>query len=61
MNDKKWMMQTASWIEMGDQKENSVNGIGEDVSNLWIVNLAGCLELNDVVLEEKDALNKCPE
>ena len=47
-----------SWIEMGNQKENTVDGVGEDVpTNLCIMNLAGCLELDDVVVEEKDGLN----
>ena len=62
MNDKKWRMQTASWIEMGDQKENSMDGVREEFStNLHFVNLARCLELDDVVVEEKDVLNTCPE
>ena len=51
-----------SRIEMGYQKENSVDGVGEDVpTNLCIMNLVGCLELDDVVVEEKDGLNTCPE
>ena len=47
-----------SWIEMSNQNENSVDRVGEDVpTNLCIMNLAGCLELDDVVVEEKDGLN----
>ena len=51
-----------SWIEMGNQKENSVDGVGEDVpTNLCIMNLAECLEIKNFVVEEKDWLNTCPE
>ena len=43
---------------MGNQKENTVDGVREDVpTNLCIMNLAGCVELDDVVIEEKDGLN----
>ena len=51
-----------NWIKMGYQKENSMDGVGEDVpTNLCIMNLAGCLELDDVVVKEKYGLNTCPE
>ena len=63
MNDKKWrIVYTTSRIEMDNQKENSVDGVGEDVpTNLCIMNLAGCLELDDIMVKEKDRLNMCPE
>ena len=42
MNDKKWrIVYTTSRIEMDNQKENSVDGVGEDFPKLMLVPLIG--------------------
>jgi len=42
MNDKKWrIVYTTSRIEMDNQEENSVDGVGEDFPKLMLVPLIG--------------------
>ena len=46
-------MYTVSWIDTNYQNEDNVQQVGEDVSiNLFILNLSGCLILEDSVVEE---------
>ena len=47
-----------SWIETDDQDKDSAEQGGEYFStDLFIVNIEGCLELEDFVVEGEDKLN----